>query len=694
MDLTHRLPRILHCTSEPYQFFGRQNELTLLDEALVDDRLAVVAFVGPGGQGKTAILQTWLKGVENIKPRPSGVFLWSFYRGKDADLCLRELFAYAEGLDQLPDISASYCVDRLLPRLQQEKWAICLDGTEVVQYETGPWLGRFTHPELSRLVEELASQGMPGAIVLTTRFALPTLEKRTYAKIVSLNHMDPPSAVGLLRSLGVEGDDGQLIAMAELAGYHAKAVELFATLIVHFYQKQASQASRLIQTKGSDLEETVHRIIQCFQLCLEAEQQDVLALATAFRQPPTEMRLLEFLSSKPVHDILKNKWHRTYQSFLERGNHWLNEQLDSLVQLRLLERVHSGSSEGEGKVIDAHPLVRRGFAHSLDSASQQENAEARAGFLMGRPDRRAPRSLAEAQEEIELFHAYCDAELWNEADSVYMALDNPKHRFLAPQVERDLLLRFFPDGDWARPPLWRGFGRYRSLAICQEMSGDFTSALTTYRNEDAPLRGDALLATGKLGPMLSIHHVAQPWQTLWQCYRCHALALAGKEEAALSLARATIPIDIYEWVHLFECLLRIQKIDLLDGNALRHSSQTEHRWAQLARQRIFLDYRRLTDPEANLIREYEELLEEYDRSGLPLERGLTRISFARYLIAQEDKDRSWKLCQVAKDLAERHDLRILMVDVYDTMAQLGDDQARSQAVNTRQDLGYLVPTRS
>ena len=70
----------------------------------------------------------------------------------------------------------------------------------------------------------------------------------------------------------------------------------------------------------------------------------------------------------------------------------------------------------------------------------------------------ASASMTQAREEIELFHAYCDAGLWNEADSVYVALDNPKHRFLAPAVERDLLLRFFPEGDWRRPPLWPGPG--------------------------------------------------------------------------------------------------------------------------------------------------------------------------------------------------------------------------------------------
>ena len=148
-----RPPRLYHCTSEPYRFFGRAPELALLDRALAGEGPSVVALVGPGGQGKTAIVQHWLGRPSAGAGRPDGVFLWSFYRGKDADLCLRELYAYAEGLPHAPDVAASYCVDHLLPTLRRERWALVLDGTEVVQHDGGPWFGRFAHPELGRLLQ-------------------------------------------------------------------------------------------------------------------------------------------------------------------------------------------------------------------------------------------------------------------------------------------------------------------------------------------------------------------------------------------------------------------------------------------------------------------------------------------------------------------------------------------------------------
>src|SRR5436190_21990545 len=115
--MTARTPSIHHCTSVPLAFVGRQAEMALLDEALHGGEASVLAMVGPGGQGKTAIVQHWLEQAGRRMDVLDGVFLWSFYRGKDSDLCLRQLFAYAEGLSTPPEVSASFCVDRLVPRL-------------------------------------------------------------------------------------------------------------------------------------------------------------------------------------------------------------------------------------------------------------------------------------------------------------------------------------------------------------------------------------------------------------------------------------------------------------------------------------------------------------------------------------------------------------------------------------------------
>jgi hypothetical protein len=717
-----RPPLIHHCTSQPRHFFGREAELALLDKAVRGGEPSVAALVGPGGQGKTAIVQHWLERcLGRVRPL-DGLFLWSFYRNKDSDSSLRELYAYAAGIADVPDsrrpagkpdlrVSASYCVDYLLDVLRREQWAVVFDGTEVVQHDTGAWFGRFIHPELGRLVDEIASGPAPGVMVLTTRFPLPTLATRSHARIISLSALDPDSARGLLASFGVQGGVRELDEAAASCGGHAKAVELLGTLLVRFHSGKG-EAHRLLPElaplAGASAEEIhVARVLAGYYQSLSPEAQDIVALATSFRHPPAEGRLLEYLASAPLQHVLRVTWGRRYMPFAERPAGWLARQLNELVELRLLERVgvRPGSAAAADQVIDAHPLVRRGFEHVLGSQGQEHSARTRAGFLRGRPDRRPPASLEQAREEVELFHAYCDAGLWNEADGVYVALENPKHRFLAPAFEGDLLVRFFPEQDWRQPPLWAGFGRYRSLAICFELLGQFEDALEAYRESDTPLRGDALIALGRLQPLLDQAHVRGAWQSLWHAYRAHALCLAGQVPTAVATAAALVPVDVYEWVHVFECLLRAGRLDALDLGSLlyRPPLADEHLWTSLARRRMRADYVRLVRPAEtiDLKEEYQELLEAYDRSGLPYERALTRLGYARFLLDRQDVSAAEAINQVTLELAQRHHMQVVAADGWELAAEVArrrvsaDDECRATANvrRLRDDTGYHGPSR-
>ncbi|MGL4552183.1 MAG: hypothetical protein ACRC33_13465, partial [Gemmataceae bacterium] len=230
MNATARPPLILHTASEPLDLFGRADELALLDAGLAGGP-SVAAFLGPGGQGKTAIVQTWLR---RLTAPVDGLFFWSFYRGKDADLCLRTWYGYASGRDGVPEVSAAFAAQKLAEALRRERWAVVLDGAEVVQHEDGPWRGRFTHPDLGLLLAELASEATPGVVALTSRFDMPELTRRPFFRAVELDRLDPASARTLLRRLGVSGDDAALDAVADAAGRHAKAVELAGTLLAAF----------------------------------------------------------------------------------------------------------------------------------------------------------------------------------------------------------------------------------------------------------------------------------------------------------------------------------------------------------------------------------------------------------------------------------------------------------------------------
>src|SRR5262249_385048 len=191
---------------------------------------------------------------------------------------------------------------------------------------------------------------------------------------------------------------------------------------------------------------------------------------------------------------------------------------------------------------------------------------------------------------------------------------------------------------------------------------------------DAALRGDALIALGRLAPLLDQPLVPPPWQTLWKAYRCHALCLAGRTAEAVALAKSLVPVHLYEWQHVLECLLRAGQVTALDVRSIlfRPPHSGEHRWADLARRRMRADYLRILGNAdgIDLETEYRELLEAYDRGGLPFERALTRLSYAAWLLAQDRVDQAEKVNRAVLDLARQYAMPILEGDA---LAQMGRD---------------------
>src|SRR5262249_45544073 len=159
---------------------------------------------------------------------------------------------------------------------------------------------------------------------------------RRHARLLSLSTLDAVSARSLLVNLGVHGDDANVDQAAAAAGLHAKAVELLGTYLVRFHRADARGHRHLPQLALADASaEELHvaRVRAAFRQSLSAELQDILALATAFRQPPAERRLLQYLISVPVHHLLHDTRRRDYVPFAQRTVGWLEAHLNELVEL-------------------------------------------------------------------------------------------------------------------------------------------------------------------------------------------------------------------------------------------------------------------------------------------------------------------------------------------------------------------------
>ena len=133
------------------------------------------------------------------------------------------------------------------------------------------------------------------------------------------------------------------------------------------------------------------------------------------------------------------------------------------------------------------------------------------------------------------------------------------------------------------------------------------------------------------------------------------------------MARGIVPMDVYEWVHVFECLLRLGRLDAIDLQSLlyRPPLAHEHAWTELARRRMRADWLRVTGAAGglDLDAEYRELIESYDRAGFPFERVLSRLGYGRFLLQNRLGAQAHQVATAASALCRQFQIKLLEEDV-------------------------------
>ena len=90
-------PQIVHPLPAAPLFVGRFGQLVRLRQFWSDSQSRVSSLIALGGAGKTAIARhflDWLLGSSDAQPRPTALFVWSFYVDQDTSKSLQALGAY------------------------------------------------------------------------------------------------------------------------------------------------------------------------------------------------------------------------------------------------------------------------------------------------------------------------------------------------------------------------------------------------------------------------------------------------------------------------------------------------------------------------------------------------------------------------------------------------------------------------
>ncbi|WP_437987243.1 helix-turn-helix domain-containing protein [Sorangium sp. So ce117] len=365
----------------------------------------VIALLGVGGAGKTAIVERFLQGLGDA-PRPGGVLVWSFYDDPRTEAFLDQAAAYfAPGAGASgpaaprPQAAPGEQLARLKEALGQgPPHLLVLDGIETVQAEGGAGRahGELHDALLRRLLCAIAS-GLGGARALvTSRFELADLSAWAEGGLATIRPepLCEGDAASLLRRWGIRGDDGALGALFETTGGHALSVAVVGSYVGAFLggdagRLSAAQAAHLAEAEQDDvLARRLSSVLSAYARALPPGERDLLARLSVFPGGAGEEALLQLIRAGGEIAGAMAGWGAAE---LARGLARL-ERLGLVFAARPGERCYS-----------THPFVRQHFKSLLGVPPERVHAAGSAAPppRLDEAPRRAPRE----REAVDAYEA-------------------------------------------------------------------------------------------------------------------------------------------------------------------------------------------------------------------------------------------------------------------------------------------------
>jgi hypothetical protein len=289
---------------------GRDAELEAIRAYWRDGFRGVLALVGLGGAGKTAVAARFLEGLHShgVTPQPHGLFVWSFHQQPDAGLFLQEAFRYFASRDELATAAKGSGILHLLhgalatggPHL------VVLDGVERVQRQVGTEdYGCLEDPLLKGLLTRLAEGVGRATVLVTSRFPLTDLTRQLGQgyRLLDVGGIDPDSARALLRSRGVTGDDATLNELIDAYGSHALTLDHLGGVIGQFLggdPHRAPEAPALSGTGGDRQALRLARLLRAYEDHLPPAELALLCRMCLLRRNLTEEQIRQLFQCSPA----------------------------------------------------------------------------------------------------------------------------------------------------------------------------------------------------------------------------------------------------------------------------------------------------------------------------------------------------------------------------------------------------------
>ncbi len=509
-------------------FVGRED---LLDELQTwahapAAKPGVVALVGVGGAGKTAIAERLLSRV-TAEPEPRGVFVWSFYEDERTEAFLARAVKYFTNAEAQPGER----LEKLEEALSKgpAHWLV-LDGLEVVQAfgDEKRAHGELQDPLLRRLLISLARGLGAARALVTSRFVLGDLTAwaDSGVRTIALGRLPKSDAEKLLRNWGAQGDAAMLAPWVEASDGHALSLAVSGSFMGAFLggdpgTPDAHDVTKFVQ--DDPLARRLSRVLDAYAQALAPAERDLLARLSVLAAGADESAL-HVLSQAPI----RIAGALAGSSLLD-----LRRSLARLERLGLVFRAGTNPPRWS-----SHPFVRDHFRALLGvtpSAIQAAMQPQHQGTLIFAP-RQKPHDRDKLDAYEDLLRQLIEYGQHLEACRTYLqTLGGFSHLGLVlGEMSRGArMLRLFGEmvgetGDSASPMSslaapWQASLLYERGLYAGAL-GDLTSALRAYRDF-------IRLVDGNLEPS----HLVTGWRTLAYTERLHGDYDSAKEHVVQSI---------------------------------------------------------------------------------------------------------------------------------------------------------------
>lgn len=371
VDIT-RLP-VIHG-----DLYGREEELTGLDQAWHNPKTNIMCLTAWGGAGKSMLVQSWLDSLEDkVWLGAANVFGWSFYsRGASeewrasADRFFEDAFRWFGSSESSTAFSPWIKGEQLASLIMKQPTLLILDGLEPLQESSG----ELREQGMKSLLRYLSTNRWNGLCLITSRINFCDI-RIDGSRVCSLHleRLSSEAGIALLRGKQLHGPDQEFHNAVESVQGHALSLTLLGNALAKLYGSDLTKRNRIRLSKDNHATSLMGFYEHKLKATPELMILYLLGLSDRALHPDTVNILLAPDNSPWYADLLnirhRNKYEKLLAPIRDLDEDGRKQAFRRLEAMGLIFNTKPGKADtetnkrvlSEDYAFDCHPVIHEYF---------------------------------------------------------------------------------------------------------------------------------------------------------------------------------------------------------------------------------------------------------------------------------------------------------------------------------------------